>query len=70
MDENRLKHSLAVARKMVEIAKIKKLSEEDINICFVIGYNHDIGYEYTINGKDHNKVGGLLLKDNFILERV
>ena len=30
MDENRLKHSIAVARKMVEIAKSKELSEEEI----------------------------------------
>ena len=30
MDENRLNHSIAVARKMVEIAKSKNLSDEDI----------------------------------------
>lgn len=30
MDEDRLKHSIAVARKMVEIAKSKNLSDEDI----------------------------------------
>ena len=43
MDENRLKHSIAVARKMVEIAKSKNLSDEDIKNCFIIGYNHDVG---------------------------
>ena len=42
MDENKLKHSIAVARKMVEIAKSKNFSNEDIQNCFVIGYNHDI----------------------------
>ena len=30
MDEDRLRHSIAVARKMVEIAKSKNLSDEDI----------------------------------------
>ena len=30
MGENRLKHSIAVARKMVEIARSKNLSDEDI----------------------------------------
>lgn len=30
MDENRLKHSIAVAGKMVEIAKSKELSEKEI----------------------------------------
>ena len=32
MDEDRLKHSLSVARKMVEIEKSKNLNEEDIKI--------------------------------------
>ena len=30
MDEDRIKHSIAVARKMVEIAKNKRLSEKEI----------------------------------------
>ena len=64
MDNDRLKHSLAVGRKMVEIAKLKNLSKEDIEICFVIGYNHDIGYEFTNNGINHNVIGGEILKNN------
>lgn len=64
MDDKRLKHSLAVARKMVEIAKNKGMNEEEINNCFLIGFNHDIGHEYTNNGFNHNKVGGELLKNS------
>ncbi len=64
MDEKRLKHSLAVARKMVEIATNKGMSEEEINNCFLIGFNHDIGYEYKKNGYNHNKVGGELLRNS------
>lgn len=64
MDENKLKHSIAVARKMVEIAKSKNFSNEDIQNCFVIGYNHDIGYEFTKNGINHNIIGGEILKNN------
>lgn len=64
MDEDRLKHTIGVARKMVEIAKIKNLSEEDIKTCFLIGFNHDIGYEFTNNGVNHNKIGGEILKQN------
>ena len=64
MDENRLKHSIAVARKMVEIAKSKNFSNEDIQNCFVIGYNHDIGYKFTKNGINHNIIGGEILKNN------
>lgn len=64
MDDDRLKHSLAVARKMVEIAKLNKMSDIEIEKCFVIGYNHDIGYEFTDNGINHNKIGGKILKQN------
>ena len=65
MDEDRLRHSIAVARKMVEIAKSKNLSDEDLKNCFIIGYNHDIGYEFTKNGNNHNTIGGEILRNNF-----
>lgn len=39
MDENRLKHSIAVARKMVEIAKSKNFSNEDIQSCNILRNN-------------------------------
>ena len=64
MDQERLKHSLAVARKMMEIAKSGDLSEEQIKECFIIGYNHDIGYEFANNGINHNIIGGEILKNN------
>lgn len=63
MNENRLKHSLAVAKKMMDIAKEENLSEEDIEICFIIGFNHDIGYQFTDN-INHNKIGGTILKNS------
>lgn len=63
MDDNRLKHSLAVARKMVEIAKEKQLSEESQQELFVLGLNHDIGYEYGEN-VNHNIIGGNILKES------
>lgn len=50
---------------MVEIAKSKNLSDEDIKNCFIIGYNHDIGYEFTKNGNNHNTIGGEILRNNF-----
>lgn len=64
MDEDRLKHSLAVARKMVSIAKAYNMSEDEIEICFLIGFNHDIGYEFTSIPEEHNIVGGYILKNN------
>ena len=64
MDNDRLKHSYAVAKKMMQIATEYNFSEEDIKNCFLIGLNHDIGYEFTTNGINHNKIGGQLLRDN------
>ena len=62
MDNDRLKHSYAVAKKMMDIAIKYNLSEEEIENCFLIGVNHDIGYEFTTNGINHNKIGGQILK--------
>lgn len=64
MDEDRIRHSIAVARKMVEIAKSNNLSEIDIKNCFIIGFNHDIGYEFEPSGIEHNRIGGEILKQN------
>lgn len=63
MDFDRLKHSLAVARKMVEIGKDKELTEEQLQDLFMLGFNHDIGYEFGTN-ENHRIIGGNLLKRN------
>ena len=64
MDENRLKHSYAVAKKMQEIGKNNNLSDAQIQELFVLGFNHDIGYDFTQNGINHNMVGGEILRDS------
>ena len=64
MDYDRLKHSISVARKMVEIGKSYKLNDNELQELFVLGYNHDIGYEFVENGINHNVVGGNILKRN------
>ena len=63
LDTDRLKHSLSVARKMVEIAKKLKFDEEKQKELFVLGFNHDIGYEYD-EKNEHGKIGGLMLKNS------
>ena len=45
MDEDRLKHSIAVARKMIEIGRRYNLNEFELQELFVLGFNHDIGYD-------------------------
>lgn len=61
MDNDRVKHSISVARRMVEIGKSYNLSNEELEELFVLGLNHDIGYEFC-DGRDHNVVGGNILK--------
>ena len=63
MDEDRLKHSIAVARKMVEIGKEYNLYDDELQDLFVLGFNHDIGYEYGDNS-NHGHIGGEILKKN------
>lgn len=64
MNEDRLKHSIAVARKMVELARYYQLTDKEVEACFVIGYHHDIGYEFASDGIKHNIIGGLILKNS------
>ncbi|MBP3831011.1 MAG: hypothetical protein ILA02_01325 [Clostridia bacterium] len=63
MDEDRLKHSIAVARKMIEIGREYSLNENELQDLFVLGFNHDIGYEFVDNLK-HAHIGGDILKRN------
>lgn len=64
MDFDKLKHSLAVANKMVEIGKGLNLSKSDLQELFILGYNPDIGYNFCSNKIEHNIVGGEKLKES------
>ena len=61
---DRMKHSLAVARKMKDIVmqnpKEYDCSPDD---AFVLGMLHDIGYEFVAEQKEHANKGGLVLKE-------
>ena len=61
MEENRLKHSIGVGRKMVEIGMAQGLNDDELHDLFVLGYNHDIGYEFG-NNESHAKIGGTILR--------
>ncbi|MBR4110493.1 MAG: HD domain-containing protein [Clostridia bacterium] len=64
LDKYRLNHSFAVANKMIEIGKKFKLGESELQDLFILGYNHDIGYEFSIDKTEHNIIGGQILKNN------
>ena len=63
MDQDRLNHSIAVARKMVEIGKEYNLKDNELQDLFVLGLNHDIGYEFG-NNENHRIIGGKILKQS------
>ena len=59
MNENRIKHILAVAEKMRKYAKNFGVDSDD---AYLVGYLHDIGYEY--NSLIHNVTAGMVLEKN------
>ena len=64
ISEDRLKHSLSVARLMERKAKEKGWDDDKCREMFVLGYLHDFGYEYSEKQEEHPHIGGLLLKES------
>lgn len=48
---------------MVEIGKNYNLKYDKLSDLYVLGFNHDIGYEYR-NNSNHAHIGGKILKRN------
>lgn len=62
IDEDRMKHILAVARLMKEKAEEVGLDPEEM---FLLGMMHDVGYEFG-GSEEHHLVGaGILEKQNY-----
>ncbi len=59
----RMKHSLEVARKMKIFVELNPI-EYGINPeeAFLLGFIHDIGYEFCNTQEEHAKIGGNILK--------
>ena len=62
ISEDRLRHCLGVGRLMKEISLEKGESMEYAQEMFLLGYLHDIGYEFSSVQTEHNKIGGEMLK--------
>lgn len=58
IDENRIKHIMAVARVMKANAKKFGLDEEEM---FTLGMLHDVGYEFG-DGENHHVIGAKILQ--------
>lgn len=63
ISENRLHHILGVARRCREIAEEKGYNADGQRQAFLLGWLHDVGYEFGEN-EDHAKTGAAMLVEN------
>lgn len=62
INNNKMNHILAVARLMYQMAIDDGKSEEYAEQMFLLGYLHDIGYEFCTKSVDHPAIGADILK--------
>lgn len=63
MDENRLRHCRGVGLKASELGRaLFGWSEEKCREMFVMGYLHDVGYQFAHDQAEHEELGGDLLR--------
>lgn len=61
ISENRLHHILDVARKAYKIAKDMGFEEDFCRRCFMLGWIHDVGYEFAENQSEHPDISAKML---------
>lgn len=64
LTEKRMAHSLGVARLMYRLARERGYDESFAKQCWLVGYLHDIGYEFSARNVEHAFVGGELLSES------
>lgn len=58
ISDNRMQHIVAVARKCYKLAKTKHgMNETDAQKAFLMGFLHDIGYEFSEKSTEHPAKG-------------
>lgn len=63
MDENRLRHCHGVGVKASELGRVLfGWPDEKCQEMFVMGYLHDIGYQFAHKQSEHEELGGDLLR--------
>ena len=63
ISEDRLHHILGVARKCYQIAKDMGKDENFCRKMFMIGWCHDVGYEFSKSQSDHPDVGAEMYRN-------
>lgn len=61
ISEDRLHHILSVARECYQIAKDKGYDESFCRRMFMIGWNYDVGYEFSEKQEEHSIVSAEML---------
>ncbi len=61
ISEDRLHHIIGVARKAYQIAKDMGCDEEFARKMFMIGWVHDVGYEFSKEQSEHPKISSEML---------
>lgn len=61
ISEDRLHHIISVARKAYKIAKDMGKDEEFCRKCFMLGYIHDVGYEFSEKQSGHADISAKML---------
>ena len=62
INNNKMNHILAVARLMYQMAIDDGKDEEYARQMFLLGYVHDIGYEFCTKSPDHPNIGAQILE--------
>lgn len=63
ISNDRLSHILSVARKCYEIAKKEGFEEDFCRKMWLIGWLHDIGYEFTTDKRKHPDISVELMQN-------
>jgi len=61
ISEDKLHHILGVARKAYKIAKDMGCTEDFARKMFMIGWVHDVGYEFSKEASDHPRISSGLV---------
>lgn len=62
ISEDKMKHILEVARECYKIAKSQGYDEEFCERMFMLGWTHDVGYEFVEDSTKHGEASERLMK--------
>lgn len=63
ISEDRLHHILGVAKKAYSLAKEMGYTENSARRMFMLGWVHDVGYEFLEAPEEHPNVGAEMLRN-------